>query len=199
MNRRDSRDACVLLATLWAAVAAQGQEVHKCTTGGQVTYQAKPCATGDVVLPAAPTPSDQGLREASGNLQRQHLQAATGHIFQPVHAAPPPPPPAPPPPPGPTSTTTTIVLPSGDGQDTVIIRRTKHARTSNPNAELPPPAPPANNCERLNRDNAEAQDRRDQLQAPSELASREASLQKARADVARIRDLALASNCRLTR
>ena len=46
MNRRDSRDACVLLATLWAAVAVQAQEVHKCTVNGQVTYQAKPCPGG---------------------------------------------------------------------------------------------------------------------------------------------------------
>ena len=55
MNRRDSRDACVLLAALWAAVATQAQEVHKCTVNGQVSYQAKPCAPGDVVLSTAPT------------------------------------------------------------------------------------------------------------------------------------------------
>ncbi len=191
MNRRDSRDACVLLATLWATVAVQAQEVHKCTINGQVTYQAKPCPAGDIVLPTVPTPSDQELREARGDLSRQRWQAATGRLYQPVHAAPPPPPP-PPPPPSNTSTTTIIVLPSNNS-GAVIVRRTTHSSTTNA-----PPPPPANNCEKLNRDIGEATERRDQLKAPSELTTRADALARTEGDVARIRDLAQASNCKLT-
>ncbi|HEY8975719.1 MAG TPA: DUF4124 domain-containing protein, partial [Burkholderiaceae bacterium] len=52
------------LAALFATVAVHAQEVHKCTVNGTVTYQARPCATGDVVLPPAPMPSDQDTRQA---------------------------------------------------------------------------------------------------------------------------------------
>ncbi len=58
---------------------------------------------------------------------------------------------------------------------------------------------PLNNCEKLNRDNNEAQDRREQLRAPGELASRQEMLQKAEADVLHIQQMSAASNCRLTR
>ena len=190
MNRRDPRGACVLLATLWAAVGAQAQEVHKCTVNGQVTYQAKPCPSTDVMLPTAPTPSEQELRDASTDLNRQRMQAASGRLYQPPRPSPPPPPP---PPSSDTSTTTVIVLPSNAG-GAMIIRQTRRS-ASNGSGSTPPP--PANNCEKLNRDIVEAVERRDQLLAPSELAARTQTLAKAQADVARIRDLAQASNCRL--
>ena len=54
-----------------------------------------------------------------------------------------------------------------------------------------------NNCEKLNRDNAAAVEKRDQLKAPSELASHAELLQNAENEVARNRQLAQASNCNL--
>lgn len=172
----------VALAALFAAVAAQAQEVHKCTINGAVTYQARPCPSGDVVLPTAPTPSDQELRQARVDQSRQRYQAATGQYLRPV-IVPPPPPPA-------NNTTTTIyVLPGADGQRAMVIRQTSRG--------TPAPARPLTNCEKLNRDNVEAVDRRDQLKAPSELASHAEMLAKAEGEVSRISQLALASNCQL--
>jgi hypothetical protein len=193
MTKADRRVAA--LAALFATVAVHAQEVHKCTVNGAVTYQARPCASGDMVLPTAPTPSDQETRQALADLQRQRRQAATGWIWR-QSVVPPPPPPSPPP--APPSSTTIIVLPD-DAADAIIIRR-KHKRatsTSTSTSTGTPPPPPLNNCEKLNRDNAEAADRLQQLRAPSELASHDQLLQKAQADVARIQQLAAASNCRL--
>lgn len=194
MTRSDRRVAC--LAALFATVAVQAQEVHKCTVNGAVTYQAKPCPAGDVVLPAAPTPSDQETRQAQEDGDRQRRQADSGWIYR-RNIVPPPPPPEPPPPPPPT--TTIIVLP-GDSADAIIIRRkhAKHASSStSTTSDWTPPPPPKNNCEKLNRDNAEAVDRQAQLRPPSELASHDELLKKAEDDIARIRQLAAASNCRL--
>ena len=190
MTRADRRAAA--LAALFATAAVHAQEVHKCTVNGAVTYQARPCASGDVVLPAAPTPSDQETRQALADLQRQRRQAASGWIWRQNVVPPPPPPPTPPPPP---SSTTTIVLPD-DAAYAIIIRR-KHARSRSISTSTWTPPPPLNNCEKLNRDNAEAADRVQQLRAPSELASHDQLLHKAEADVARIQQLAAASNCRL--
>ena len=189
MNGRETRAIGMMLATLFGAAAAQAQDVHKCTINGAVTYQAKPCPSGDVVLQAPPTPSDQETRQARSDLSRQRFQAATGWIMRPAYVPPPPPPP--PPPPATTTTTTIVVLPTATSRG-VIIRQTR----SGPPA---PPPKPLNNCEKLNRDNDEAVDRREQLRAPSELASHEELLQKAEADVSRISQLATASNCRLKR
>ena len=72
MTRTERRVAA--LAALFATAAVHAQEVHKCTVNGAVTYQAKPCATGDVVLPVAPTPSEQETRQAQEDLQRQQRQ-----------------------------------------------------------------------------------------------------------------------------
>ncbi len=192
MNGRESRVAGAALAALFAAPVAQAQDVHKCTVNGAVTYQSTPCATGDVVLQAPPTPSDQEARQARSDLNRQHMQAATGRIWRATPVPPPPPPP--PPPPSPVTNTTTIVVLPNTGQGTVIIRQTRSSAT------LPAPPPkPRNNCEKLNWDNDEAVDRREQLRAPSELASHAALLQKAENDVARIAQLATASNCQLKR
>ena len=174
----------VALAALFAAVAAQAQEVHKCTVNGKVSYQSTPCPTGDVVLPTAPTPSDQELRQARVDQNRQRYQAATGQYLRPVIVPPPPPPPS-------TSTTTTtiFVLPGAAGLRSMVIRQTTHG--------TPPPSKPLTNCEKLNRDNLDAVDRRDQLKAPSELASHAELLAKAEGEVMRISQLAMASNCQL--
>ena len=51
----------------------------------------------------------------------------------------------------------------------------------------------------LNQENDEAQDRRAQLRTPSELASHDDLLKKAEADIARVAQLATASNCHLKR
>ena len=185
MNARESRAIGLALAALSVAVAAQAQDVHKCTINGAVTYQAKPCPSGDVVLQPPPTPSDQELRQARSDQSRQRFQARTGWIMRPTYVPPPPPPP----PPAQTTTTTIIVLPTTT-QRGVIIRQTR-------SGPPPPPPKPLNNCEKLNQDNEEAQSRREQLRAPSELASHAALLQKAEADVARIAQLATASNCNL--
>jgi len=174
----------VALAALFAAVAAQAQEVHKCTVNGAVTYQAGPCATGDRVLPTAATPSDQEIRQARVDQNRQRDQAATGQYLRPVIV----PPPAPPPSNG-TTTTTIVVLPGSTGGRGMIIRQTTHG--------TPAPAKPLTNCEKLNRDNTDAVDRRDQLKAPSELASHAELLAKAETEVTRISQLAMASNCPL--
>ena len=189
MTRTERRIAA--LAALFATAAVHAQEVHKCTVNGAVTYQARPCATGDVVLPAAPTPSEQETRQAQEDLRRQHRQASSGWIYRQTLVPPPPPPPPPPP-----STTTIIVLP-GDSADAIIIRRKHPKHASTATTAWTPPPPPLNNCEKLNRDNAEAADRVQQLRAPSELASHDELLQKAQADVARIQQLATAGNCRL--
>ena len=83
----------VALAALFAAVAAQAQEVHKCTVNGAVTYQSTPCPAGDVVLPSVATPSDQEMRQARVDQNRQRYQAATGQYQRPIVVPPPPPPP----------------------------------------------------------------------------------------------------------
>jgi hypothetical protein len=85
------------------------------------------------------------------------------------------------------------VLPS-DSADVIIIRRKHAARTT---TAPTPPARALNNCEKLNRDNAEATDRRDQLRGPSELTTRDELLRKAETDIARAQQLAAASNCKL--
>ena len=192
MTRSDRRVACLAALFAMAAMQAQAQEVHKCTVNGAVTYQAKPCPAGDVVLPTAPAPSDQETRQAQADLQRQRRQAVTGGLYR-QYVVPPPPPPPPPPP----SSTTTIIVVDGDSADAIIIRRKHAKKASSTSTSMPPPPPPLNNCEKLNRDNAEATDRRDQLRAPSEVASHDQMLQKAEADIARIQQLASASNCRL--
>jgi len=174
----------VALAALFAAVAAQAQEVHKCTVNGAVTYQSTPCPAGDVVLPTVATPSDQEMRQARVDQNRQRYQAATGQYLRPIVVPPPPPPPS-----NTTTTTTIVVLPGSTGGRSMIIRQTTHG--------TPPPAKPLTNCEKLNRDNIDAVDRRDQLKAPSELASHAELLAKAEAEVTRISQLAMASNCPL--
>ncbi len=188
MNGRETRAIGVMLATLFGAAAAQAQDVHKCTINGAVSYQSTPCPSGDVVLQAPPTPSEQEQRQARADQSRQRMQAATGWIMRPTYVPPPPPPP---PPPGPTTTTTTIiVLPANSTKRAVIIRQT---RTGAPT----PPPKPLTNCEKLNQDNDEAQDRHTQLRAPSELASHDELLKKSEADISRIAQLATASNCHL--
>ena len=196
MHRFDSRRARVAVAALFAAACAQAQEVHKCTISGQVLYQALPCPSGDVVLPSVPTPSEQERRQASNDLSRQRSQAASGRIMRPVYASPPPPaPPLPQPVSAGTTTTTTITIPAA-GHGPVVVRQT----TSTPSR---PPNPvwqkPLNNCEKLNRDSVDLQDRRDQLRAPGELGTRQELLQKAEADLAHVQEMAKASSCRLTR
>ncbi len=198
MHSLGSRAARIALAALWSAVGAQAQDVHKCTINGQVVYQAQPCASGDVVLPTAPMPSDQERRQASTDLSRQRLQAATGRIVRPVYVPQPPPPPPPPPPiviPATTTSTTVIMTPSAG---TVIVHQTTRT-AAQPVYPVYQNQKPLNNCEKLNRDNNEAQDRREQLRAPGELASRQEMLQKAEADVLHIQQMSAASNCRLTR
>ena len=182
MNGRETRAIGVVLAALFGAVAAQAQDVHKCTINGAVSYQSTPCPSGDVVLQAPPTPSDQEQRQARSDHYRQQFQAATGRIFRPVPVPPPPPPMV-----AGTTTTTIIVF---QGPKHAIIRQTRTA--------APTPAPkPLNNCEKLNQDNDEAQDRHTQLRAPSELASHDELLKKSEADIARIAQLASASHCNI--
>ncbi len=187
INGCDPRRTGAMLAALFAAAAAQAQDVHKCTINGAVTYQSTPCPAGDVVLPTTPTPSDQELRQARADQSRQRFEAATGHIYRQTVVPPPPPPPPPPA----VSTTTTIFVVPGAGGNGVIVRRTTQT------AQPAPPAKPLNNCEKLNRDSAEAIDRRDQLRTPSDLASHAERLQKAESEVTRLQQLATASNCRL--
>ncbi len=186
MNRLDARAACVLLGALCVPVCAHAQDVHKCMANGQASYQSGPCPTSDVVLQSAPTPSDQETRQARGELSRQRFQAATGTLSRPVYAPPPSPSPSP------VTTTTVVVMPSS-GRGAVIIRQTTTGSTSLASQK------PLTNCEKLNRDNGEARDRRDQLRAPGELASRQEMLQKAEADVTHIQQMSAASNCRLAR
>ena len=155
--------------------------MHKCTIDGAVAYQAKPCPSGDVVLQAPAAPSDQEERQARSDLSRQRYQAATGRLMRPAYVPPPPPPS--------TTTTTTIIVMPNAGNRTVIIRENRRA----------PAPPPLNNCEKLNRENMDAVDRRNQLRAPSELASHAELLGKAEAEVSRIEQLAAASNCPLRR
>src|ERR1700756_4824698 len=107
MNGREARAAGAALAVLLGAAAAQAQDVHKCTVNGAVNYQSTPCPSGDVVLQAPPTPSDQETRQARSDLSRQRVQAATGWIMRPAYVPPPPPPPPAPAP----STTPTIFVP----------------------------------------------------------------------------------------
>ncbi len=185
MNVREMRASGLALAGLFAAVAAQAQEVHKCTVNGAVTYQAKPCPSGDVVLPAAPVPSEQDQQQAKADLRRQRYQAATGHILDRQIVPPPPPPPT-------TSTTqtTVYVVPGANGQ-TYVVRQT----TRTPGA--PAPTKAQSNCDKLNGDYVAALDKRDQLRAPSELSNHAQILQAAEDDVTRIRQLAQASNCNL--
>lgn len=188
MNRFDARTACALLGSLWTMVGAQAQDVHKCMTSGQATYQAGACPTSDVLLQAAATPSDEETRQARSELSRQRLQAATGTLRRPVYVSPPPPPRQA----APVTTTTVVVMPAG-GRGAVIIRQTTTGSLS------PAFSRPLTNCEKLNRDNIEASDRRDQLRSPGELASRQEMLQKAEADVVHIQQMSAASNCKLGR
>ena len=189
MNARDRRLSGLVVAGLFAAVAAQAQEVHKCTVNGAVTYQAKPCPSGDVVLPTAPTPTEQDTRQAQADLSRQQWQASTGRIMKRQIVPPPPPPP---PVQSSTTQTTVYVVPSANGRNGYVIRET----TRTPVA---PPPKPLNNCEKLSRDNAAAVDKRDQLKAPSDLASHAQMLQSAEDEVTRLQQLASASNCKLGR
>ena len=53
-----------LIAFVLAPAGALSQEVHKCTQGGEVTYQAKPCPGDDKVLPI-PVGPDAGDVEAA--------------------------------------------------------------------------------------------------------------------------------------
>jgi hypothetical protein len=174
MRTTDRRIA--MLAALFATAAVQAQEVHKCTVDGAVTYQAKPCASGDVVLPPAPTPSEQETRQAQAELQRQRRQAAAGWLYRP------------------SSLPSMYTGPANDWSGAVV---------ANPGLRSPlrttSRATPLNNCEQLDRDIVEATDRRDQLRGPSELTSREELLKKAESDIARTRQLATAGNCRLSR
>lgn len=190
MNRTDSRAACVALASLWTAIGAHAQDVHKCAVNGQVSYQSTPCPASDVVLQAAPAPSEQESRQARIDLSRQRFQAATGTLSRPVYASPPPPPP---PPPIPAVTTTTLIVMPSAGRGAVVIRQTVRGSPSSAYQK------PLTNCEKLNRDNNEAQDRREQLRTPGELASRQEMLQKAEADLTHIQQMSVASNCRLMR
>ena len=183
-NGREPRAAGLALAALFAATAAQGQEVHKCNVNGAVTYQSTPCPAADVVLPTAPTPSEQELRQARADQSRQRWQAATGVILRPTYVPPPPPPPS-----GDSTTTTTIVVLPSAGHNGMVIRQTAHG--------APPSSRPLTNCEKLNRDSTDAVDRRDQLRAPSELASHAEMLRKAESEVLRLQQLAMASNCKL--
>ncbi|MBC7663642.1 MAG: hypothetical protein H7276_07570 [Caulobacter sp.] len=183
-NGRDQRAIGLVLAALFAATAAQAQEVHKCNVNGAVTYQSTPCPAADLLLPTAPTPSDQELRQARVDQSRQRWQAATGVLMRPTYVPPPPPPPS-----GDSTTTTTIVVLPSAGHNGMVIRQTTHGYT--------PPAKPLSNCEKLNRDSTDAIDRRDQLRAPSELASHAEMLQKAESEVLRLQQLAMASNCKL--
>lgn len=185
MNARERRASGLVLAGLFAAVAAHAQEVHKCTVNGAVTYQAKPCASGDVVLPTAPVPTEQDQRQAKADLSRQRYQAATGRILD-RQLVPPPPPPVQPS----TTQTTVYVLPGANGQSAYVIRQTKRVPTQ-------APAKPLSNCDKLNNDYSAAVDKRDQLKAPSELASHAQMLQSAEDDVGRLKQLAQASNCNL--
>lgn len=152
-NRGASRIAGVALAALCGTLAAHAQEVHKCKTAGAVSYQAKTCPQGDVVLPAPLTPSDEEIRQALDDQSQLRFQAETG----------------------------------------VIVPRRR--------APAPPSVPIglSTHCEQLNQDNSDALDRREELRAPSELASHAELLQKVEAEVARIAQLATASNCRLRR
>ena len=191
MKRGDPRAAGTVLALVFAAASGQAQEVHKCIVNGTVNYQATPCPSGDVVLQAPPTPSDQETRQARGDLYRQRFEAATGLIVRPSTV---PPRPSPPPPPRPaavtvTTTTTTIVAP---GEPGLILRQT----TSRSTPVLPPPK---TNCEKLDRDYSEAADRREQIRVATDLPSHAQALQKADDDAARIRQLATAANCHLAR
>lgn len=154
MNARGWRAIGVALATAFGAQAAHAQEVHKCTTAAGVSYQAKTCPKGDVVLPPPPTPSDDEIDQARDDLSHQRFQADTGEI---------------------------------------MLRR-RHA------SERPPTSTEASDhCDQLNQDHSDALDRREELRAPSELASHAELLQKAEAEVARIAQLAAASKCRLRR
>jgi hypothetical protein len=199
MHRFDSRRARVAVAALFAAAGAQAQEVHKCTINGQVHYQALPCPSGDVVLPSAPMPSEQEQRQARTDLSRQRNQAASGRIYRPVYVPPPPPPPPPPPQVMAGSTTTTTITIPEPGRGPVVVRQTTSAPSPQPVSPPNPNQKPLSNCEKLNRDNVELQDRRDQLRAPGELATRRDLLQKAEADLAHVQEMARASTCKLAR
>ena len=224
MNRQELAAACCVLGAMLAGPGVQAQEVHKCTIDGHVTYQPKPCPGADVVVPMQSGPSAQEVHDAQRDLARQRLQAAVGRPISPVqhaYAAPPPPPPppslTPPAPPprraewpamvvqtaSPTVTTTTTTTTTDNGVDTTthsVTRTTKTTRTTSPSS-LPPPVqtPPASNCEELDRENSQALDRREQLKAPSELTTRQQILANLDAELARLHDLAKASNCRLKR
>ena len=188
MKRGDPRAAGVALAALFAAASAQAQEVHKCIVNGTVNYQAMPCPSDDVVLQAPPTPSEQETRQARVDLSRQRFEAATGRILRPAWVAP-----RPPPPPATvtvTTTTTTIIYPTAPA---VIVQQTT-SRSSRP-----VPSKPLTHCEKLDRDHAEAVDRREQIRVATDLPSHAQALQKSDDDVARIRQLAGAANCHLSR
>jgi len=185
--------AWIACAMLWTAPCAQAQEVHKCTVNGQVLYQAQACAAGDVVLPAVPTPSDQERRQAGVDLSRQRVQAATGRIIRPVYVAPPP---LPRPPPAIVQSSTTVIVLPEAGHGTVVIHQTSRALAQ---IAYPGSQKPLTNCEKLNRDYGELQDRRTQLRAPGDLPARDELLRKAEADLEHVRAMAQASTCALTR
>ncbi len=193
MKRCDPRAAGVALAVLAATAVVQAQEVHKCTLNGAVTYQAMPCPSGDVVLQAPPTPSEQEARQARTDLSRQRFEAASGRVLRPVYVTPRPAPPPPPPPPPVTTMTTTTTVVVDPYSPPVILRQTTSRTTSTL------PQKPMTNCERLDRDNAAALDRRELVRAATDLPAHAQALQQAEDDAARIRQLAAASNCPLTR
>ena len=76
--------------------------------------------------------------------------------------------------------------------EVVMLRR--HAA-----APLQTPADLSAHCDQLDQDHSDALDRREELRAPSELASHAELLEKADAEVARIAQLVTPGNCRLRR
>jgi hypothetical protein len=59
-----------------AAAGALAQEVHKCTQDGHVTYQAKPCAGTDKVLPISGGPDEEQVEAARQRAESQKARAA---------------------------------------------------------------------------------------------------------------------------
>jgi hypothetical protein len=64
-----------LAACLGAASAALAQEVHKCTQGGHVTYQATPCPGDDKVLPIRGGPDVEDVEAARQRAATQKARA----------------------------------------------------------------------------------------------------------------------------
>ncbi len=187
MNHRMLAAACCIVGTALGAPAAWAQDVHKCTVGGQVQYQARPCAGSDVVVQTPATPSAQEMRDANDDLRRQRWEAATGRLLpRPPQRVAPPSFQQQPQTASTTTTTTTIIVNSATSHSVIhSTTRTVQPGTSSQSLALPPPR---NNCEKLNRDNDEALSRRDELSAPSELASRQQRLADVQAQLTRIRE-----------